>query len=45
MMSLIMMMTNDDEEYEGKDVDIKDRCDDYDSDNDDIDKLFFSFCV
>jgi len=37
------MMTNDDEEYEGKDVDIKDR-DDYDSDNDDIDKLFFSFC-
>jgi hypothetical protein len=36
-------MTNDDEEYEGKDVDIKDR-DDYDSDNDDIDKLFFSFC-
>ena len=38
-----MMMTNDDEKYEGKDVDIKDR-DDYDSDNDDIDK-FFSFCV
>ena len=37
------MMTNDDEEYEGKDVDIKDR-DDYHSDNDDIDKLFFSFC-
>ena len=30
-------------EYEGKDVSIKDS-DDYDSDNDDINKLFFSFC-